>query len=178
MIRNKLRQLASPFARSGLGCLALLAALVSVAAGQAQAGAKVYDLGIGLTVAVPGHWVVTKTTGNNRFSVGSPGEDISVIVTDFGPCPTDAAAADAAVRQSFVDRGMKVESAAAIAIGGQPARRYVLSAVVAGLEAHAEVVTVAVEQELYCVSAVVPASRAAEHRVTIDRVMASIAPRR
>jgi hypothetical protein len=153
-----------------------LVAVVAVAArvvAQAPEMRKL-DTGLGFSVSVPASWTVGSPSGKNRFVAGNRDEDFSLVVTDFGPVPADAAEAEKVYQASFGRYGLALEATADIAVGGANVRRYVFSMKADGADAHAEVVMLPVGGTTYAVMVVTPKVSADARRAVIGKVFESI----
>jgi hypothetical protein len=135
---------------------------------------RTHDTGLGFTVAVPASWTVGNPSGNNKFVAGNRDEDFSLVVSDFGPVPTDAVEAEKVYRASFGRFGLTLVTTSDVVIGGASVKRYVLSLKADATEGHAEVVMLAVGGTTYGVMVVTPSASAEARRALIGRVFESI----
>jgi hypothetical protein len=157
---------------------ALLAVAVSAVVAAAQGGApakmKTVDTKLGFTVDVPETWTVGTPAENNKFEVGNSDEDFALVVTDFGPVPSDLAAADAIYKEGFASSGFTLKSASDATVAGTSVKRYVFSIAADSGEGHVEVVMLPVGGEMYSVLVATPAASLASRQAVIAKLFDSI----
>jgi hypothetical protein len=143
---------------------------------SAQSGTalKSFDTGLGFSVGLPATWVVGRPSGNNKFVAGSKDEDFSIVVTDFGPVPADAAEAEKVYRSSFDRYGFSLVTTADAVVAGAKVKRYVFSMKADAAEGHVEVVMLTARQTTYGVMVVTPVATAEARRPLIGRIFESI----
>jgi len=174
MGRSVVRNVCLGVARAVVLALAAFAAAPAPAQGGAPA-LKSVETGLGFSMSVPETWAKGQPAGNNKFVMGSREDDFSVIVADFGPVQTDAAAAARVYRDSFTTNGMAVETETEMALGGKPFKRFVLTIDTPGGAAHVDAVMLPVGDEVYAVMVVTPASSLEARRAVITKILESIA---
>jgi hypothetical protein len=149
--------------------------VVALAAPQTAPRMKTVDTGLGFSISVPESWAKGRPTRNNKFLIGSLEEDFSVVVADFGPAQSDAAMADAVYRESFARHGLVPTTETEVVVGGKPVKRYVLRLETPDGVGHAEAVMLRVQDEVYAVMVVTPASDVERRREVIAAILGSIA---
>jgi hypothetical protein len=153
----------------------LMMVVAALAAPQAPVPMKVVDTGLGFKLSVPETWATGQPTRNNKFIMGSLEDDFAVVVADFGPAQTDAAAAAAIYRESFIRHGLTPTTESDVVVAGRTMKRYVFRLETPDGEGHAEAVLVQVRDEVYAVMVVTPASLAEQRRGVIAKILDSIA---
>ena len=149
--------------------------VVALAAPQADVKMKTVDTGLGFSLAVPEAWAKGQPSRNNKFVMGSLEDDFAVVVADFGPAQSDAGAAAAIYRESFVRHGLTPTTESDVVIAGRTTKRYVFRLETPDGVGHAEAVLVTVRDEVYAVMVVTPAMLVDARRDVIARILDSIA---
>jgi hypothetical protein len=135
---------------------------------------KPVDTGLGFSIGVPQTWVVGTPAGQSKFVAGSKAEDFSVVVTDFGPVPSDLVEAEKAYRSSFDRYGFTMVTTADEVVAGTSVKRYVFSMKADASAGHVEVVMLPVAGNMYAVMLVTPAASAEARRLLIANIFKSI----
>jgi hypothetical protein len=158
-----------------LALAATLACLMAAARADGQtAEMRSVDTGLGFTVSVPATWIVGKPSGRNRFVVGSADEDFTLVVTDFGPVPSDAAEAEKVYWSGFEAFGLTLVTTADAVVAGLPAKRYVFTMKADAGNGHVEVVMLPVQGTAYGLMIATPAASADARRAVIAKMFESV----
>jgi hypothetical protein len=155
--------------------VAVVVFLVAVARAEGPAPElKPVDTGLGFSIGVPSTWVVGTPSGRSRFVAGSKADDFSVIVTDFGPLPSDPVEAEKIYRGSFDRYGFTMVTTADEVVAGMSVKRYVFAMKADAGPGHVEVVMLPVAGNMYAVMLATPATSAEARRPLIGSIFKSI----
>ena len=157
--------------------LAVATCSTAIAAQRDYANVKMkpVDTKLGFTISIPEVWAIDQPSDNNKFQAGSADDDFAVIITDFGPVPTDMAAGDANYRESFASTGFKLKSATEATVSGKTVKKYAFSLDTDTGEGYAEVVMLPIGEEMYSVLVATPAASLDKRQAIIEKILGSIA---
>jgi hypothetical protein len=153
----------------------LMIVVVALVAPQTAVSMKTVDTGLGFTLSVPEAWAKGQPSRNNKFVMGSLDDDFAVVVADFGPVQPDPTAAASIYRESFLRHGLTPTTETEVVVAGKPTKRYVFRLETPDGEGHAEAVMIQVQDEVYAVMVVTPATLVERRREVIAKILGSIA---